>query len=39
MLRLTRPAPALGQHTREVYVDELGVSAEQLDSWREQGLV
>ena len=39
MLRLTRSAPALGQHTRQVYVDELGVSDGQLVAWREQGLV
>jgi crotonobetainyl-CoA:carnitine CoA-transferase CaiB-like acyl-CoA transferase len=39
MVRLCRTVPALGQHNREVYVDELGFADTQLESWRESGLV
>lgn len=39
MVRLRRPAPRLGQHDREVYIDGLGFADEQLDSWSESGLV
>jgi crotonobetainyl-CoA:carnitine CoA-transferase CaiB-like acyl-CoA transferase len=39
MVRLRRPAPRLGEHNREVYVDGLGFTDEQLESWKESGLV
>jgi crotonobetainyl-CoA:carnitine CoA-transferase CaiB-like acyl-CoA transferase len=36
---LRRPAPSLGQHNREVYVDELGFGDDELVAWRSQHLV
>jgi crotonobetainyl-CoA:carnitine CoA-transferase CaiB-like acyl-CoA transferase len=36
---LRRPAPGLGQHNRDVYVDELGFSESDLVRWRQSGLV
>lgn len=39
MQRLRRPAPTLGQHNREVFVEELGHTDGELDTWREEGLV
>ena len=39
MVRLCRPAPKLGQHNREVYVEGIGFTNELLDSWRGSGLV
>jgi crotonobetainyl-CoA:carnitine CoA-transferase CaiB-like acyl-CoA transferase len=37
--RLGRPAPRLGEHNHDIYVDELGHSAGELASWRECGRV
>jgi crotonobetainyl-CoA:carnitine CoA-transferase CaiB-like acyl-CoA transferase len=34
-----RPAPRLGEHDREVYVEELGHDDAELDRWRRAGLV
>ena len=39
IVRLCRPAPTFGQHNREVYVDGLGFTDEQLDTWKGSGLV
>jgi hypothetical protein len=39
MIELRRPAPALGRHTRQVLVDELGVPPARFGEWQEQGLV
>jgi crotonobetainyl-CoA:carnitine CoA-transferase CaiB-like acyl-CoA transferase len=33
---ITRPAPTLGQHTREV-LEEAGLSAAEIDALREAG--
>ena len=33
------PAPLLGEHNRQVYCDELGLSFEELDTLRSQGIV
>jgi crotonobetainyl-CoA:carnitine CoA-transferase CaiB-like acyl-CoA transferase len=38
MARLRSPAPKLGQHNREVYVDGLGFTDQQVDGWRVRGL-
>ena len=38
LVRLRRPAPRLGQHNREVYVEGLGFTDEDLASWRASGL-
>ena len=37
--RLTRAAPTLGQHNREIYGDGLGYDAEQLEKWRDAGVI
>jgi crotonobetainyl-CoA:carnitine CoA-transferase CaiB-like acyl-CoA transferase len=37
--RIARPAPAVGEHNREVYGEELGVSEEQLRSLKEAGVI
>lgn len=37
--RYRRPAPGLGQHNIDVYVDELGHHISELDAWRDSGLV
>ena len=34
-----RPAPALGEHTREVFVDDLGVGPGEFDRLVEEGIV
>ncbi len=39
LLALTRPAPRLGEHNIEVYVEGLGFDREDLGRWREVGLV
>jgi len=39
LVRLRGPAPTLGQHNREVYVDGLGFTSAQLDAWERTGLV
>jgi crotonobetainyl-CoA:carnitine CoA-transferase CaiB-like acyl-CoA transferase len=39
MVKYRGPAPSLGQHNTEIYVDELGFSPKQLDSWRSESLV
>jgi CoA:oxalate CoA-transferase len=39
MRSLRRPAPSLGQHNREVYVDQLGYRPDELGVWRDGGLV
>ena len=39
IVRLRRAAPSLGQDNREVYVDGLGFTDEQLATWRGSGLV
>ena len=37
--RLTRAAPTLGQHNREIYGDGLGYDAEQLQKWQDAGVI
>ena len=39
IVRLRRAAPSLGQDNREVYVDRLGFTDEQLATWGGSGLV
>jgi crotonobetainyl-CoA:carnitine CoA-transferase CaiB-like acyl-CoA transferase len=39
LFEITRSAPRLGEHNRDVYVDELGHTAEELRSWQDYGLV
>ena len=39
LIRLRRPAPMLGQHNVDVYVDELGHTGAELLEWRRSGLV
>ena len=34
-----RPAPAIGEHNREVYVDELGLSEAELAALLKRGVV
>jgi hypothetical protein len=36
---LRRPAPGLGEHNVEVYVDELGFDPVEVDNWAAIGLV
>jgi CoA:oxalate CoA-transferase len=36
---VTSAAPLLGQHTREVLVDKLGKTEEELDSLEKQGAI
>ena len=38
-LEIRRPAPLLGQHNVEVYVEKLGYSQQDLVRLREQGLI
>jgi formyl-CoA transferase len=33
------PAPLLGQHTAEVYRDILGCSTQEIDTWRQEGVI
>lgn len=33
------PAPVLGQHNREIYVDRLGMSLEMLEAYRRDGVI
>ena len=37
--QLTRSAPTLGQHNREIYVEGLGYAAGQLEKWRHEGVI
>jgi crotonobetainyl-CoA:carnitine CoA-transferase CaiB-like acyl-CoA transferase len=37
--QLCRPAPLLGQHNDEVYIDFLGHTREDLDRWRTEGVI
>ena len=39
LLTLRRPAPCLGEHNIEVYVDQLGYTSCDFEAWRESGLV
>lgn len=39
LLGLRRPAPGLGQHNVAVYVDELGFTVDQLEQWKDAGVV
>jgi crotonobetainyl-CoA:carnitine CoA-transferase CaiB-like acyl-CoA transferase len=39
LIYLRRPAPSVGEHNAEVYIDELGFSAAQLKVWESDGLV
>ncbi|HLG66275.1 MAG TPA: CoA transferase [Acidimicrobiales bacterium] len=39
LLELRRPAPSLGEHNVEVFVDELGHTRDELERWRATGLV
>lgn len=38
-VRYRRPAPRIGEHNFEVYVDELGHSPAELAAWRAEGVV
>ena len=37
--RLRRPAPLVGQHNDEVYIEELGHRRQDLDRWRAAGVI
>lgn len=37
--QLTRSAPTLGQHNREIYVEGLGYAAGQVEEWRDAGVI
>jgi crotonobetainyl-CoA:carnitine CoA-transferase CaiB-like acyl-CoA transferase len=39
LLELRRPAPRLGQHNHEVYIEELGFTPAELRGWAEAGIV
>jgi crotonobetainyl-CoA:carnitine CoA-transferase CaiB-like acyl-CoA transferase len=39
LLRLRRPAPSLGEHNHEVFVDELGFSVHQVQAWKQHAIV
>jgi crotonobetainyl-CoA:carnitine CoA-transferase CaiB-like acyl-CoA transferase len=39
LIYLRRPAPRLGEHNAEVYINELGFSETQLKNWEADGLV
>lgn len=39
LMRYRRPAPTLGEANSEVYVDELGYTADQVERWKADGLV
>jgi crotonobetainyl-CoA:carnitine CoA-transferase CaiB-like acyl-CoA transferase len=36
---IARPAPRVGQHNREIYCEELGVSSETLRAFEEDGVI
>jgi crotonobetainyl-CoA:carnitine CoA-transferase CaiB-like acyl-CoA transferase len=38
-LRMTRRAPLIGEHNREIYQDELGILAERLSAWEQNGVI
>ncbi|MFC1870123.1 CaiB/BaiF CoA transferase family protein [Chloroflexota bacterium] len=38
-LQLRRRAPQLGEHNAEVYIDELGLSTQELARWGETGVI
>ena len=38
-LTIRRRAPKLGEHTREVLMQEFGVSVTQVDEWMAKGVV
>ena len=39
LIHLRRPAPTLGEHNVEVYVEELGSRKGELEIWEADGLV
>jgi crotonobetainyl-CoA:carnitine CoA-transferase CaiB-like acyl-CoA transferase len=39
LLELRRPAPLLGEHNQEVYIEELGFTRAELNAWGEAGIV
>jgi crotonobetainyl-CoA:carnitine CoA-transferase CaiB-like acyl-CoA transferase len=39
LLELRRPAPRLGEHNHEVYIDELGFTVAQVQEWGKAGIV
>jgi crotonobetainyl-CoA:carnitine CoA-transferase CaiB-like acyl-CoA transferase len=39
LISLDSPAPSLGEHNAEVYVDELGFTKADLEEWAEAGVV
>ena len=39
LISLDLPAPSLGQHNAEVYIDELGFTKADLEEWEEAGVV
>jgi crotonobetainyl-CoA:carnitine CoA-transferase CaiB-like acyl-CoA transferase len=36
---LRRPAPLLGEHNQEIYHDEVGLSAQEIDSLKREGVI
>jgi hypothetical protein len=39
LFAVTSAAPRLGEHNHEVFVEELGHTADELAAWRDDGLV
>jgi crotonobetainyl-CoA:carnitine CoA-transferase CaiB-like acyl-CoA transferase len=39
LLKFRGPAPGLGEHNVAVYVDELGFTSDELEQWKEAGIV
>jgi crotonobetainyl-CoA:carnitine CoA-transferase CaiB-like acyl-CoA transferase len=39
LIHLRRPAPTLGEHNREVYIDELGFTKAELQAWAADGVI
>jgi crotonobetainyl-CoA:carnitine CoA-transferase CaiB-like acyl-CoA transferase len=39
LFEITRAAPGLGEHNREIYVDELGHAPDELRRWEDDGVV
>jgi crotonobetainyl-CoA:carnitine CoA-transferase CaiB-like acyl-CoA transferase len=37
--QISRKAPGIGEHNREIYGDELGLSSEKLDVYKSQGVI